>query len=149
MKQAKYDIATPYTAVYMIFRKDNKIAFLLRQNTQWMNDHYSLPAGKVEKDESFTAAVIRETQEEVGVKLQRNEFSHIFTGQRKHPDSAWVDIVFEAMKWDKEPYNAEPHIHSELAWLDPKNLPTNMVEYVRYYVEQIEAGKTYVEWGWN
>jgi ADP-ribose pyrophosphatase YjhB (NUDIX family) len=149
MKQVQYDIATPYTAVYVIFRKANRIAFLLRQNTTYMNEHYSLPAGKVEKRESFTDAAVREIKEEVGVALHPSSLKQIFTGQRIHPDSAWVDIVFEATKWQGEPYNAEPHVHGELAWLDPAHLPANIVPYVRFYIDQIQAGKTYAEFGWG
>ncbi len=148
MTQPKYDIATPYTAVYLIFRKEGKIAFLLRENTSWMNGHYGLPAGKVEKDESFTAAAIREAKEEVGIDIEAEALDYIFTGQRKHPDSSWVDAVFEAKQWKGELYNAEPHIHGELAWLDTNNLPSNMVDYVRVYIEQIQAGKHYSEYGW-
>lgn len=149
MKQVQFDIATPYTAVYVIFRKADKIAFLLRQNTNYMNGHYGLPSGKVEKRESFTSAAVREIKEEVGVTLHRDDLKQIFTGQRVHPDSAWVDIVFEAVNWEGEPYNAEPHVHGELAWLDPAHLPDNMVPYVRFYIEQIWAGKTYAEFGWD
>lgn len=145
----KYDIATPYTAVYVVFRKDGKIAFLLRSNTPWMNNHYSLPAGKVEKKEKFIAAAIREAQEEVGVKLQPKDLKLILTGQRHHSDSDWIDIVFEADKWSGELHNAEPHVHGELAWFKPDKLPKNMVDYVRFYIKQIQAGKNYAEYTKN
>jgi 8-oxo-dGTP diphosphatase len=114
-----------------------------------MNQHYGLPAGKVEKDESFTAAAIREAKEETGVALSPENLTHIFTSQRHHDDSDWVDIVFEARNWAGEPYNAEPDVHGELVWLDPSNLPKNMVPYVDVYVREIEAGKTYTEYGWK
>ena len=145
----KYNIATPYTAVYMIFRKDDKIAFLLRSNTNWMNGHYGLPAGKVEKDESFTNAAIRETREEAGVELEPDNFRLVLTGHRKHPDSNWVDLVFEASNWEGEPHNAEPDIHGELVWLNPDNLPDNMVPYVKQYIEALQAGDNYCEHGWE
>ena len=142
----KYDIATPYTAAYIVFRKNAKIAFLLRENTGWMNNHYGLPAGKVEKKEKFTAAAIREAEEEVGAKIKPQDLKLILTGQRHHSDSDWIDMVFEAKTWQGKLYNAEPHVHGELVWLDPDKLPDNMVPYIRLYIEKIQAGKNYVEY---
>jgi len=82
----KYDIATPYTASYIILRRGNKVAFVLRSHTTWMNGFYSLPSGKVEKNETYTAAAIRETFEEVGVRVQRSDLEHVLTMHR-HTDS--------------------------------------------------------------
>jgi ADP-ribose pyrophosphatase YjhB (NUDIX family) len=114
-----------------------------------MNGHFGLPGGKVEKDENFIAATIREANEETGTKLKPEDLKLILTGQRKHPDSNWVDVVFEAQSWSGEPFNAEPDIHGELVWLDPDHLPDNMVPYTRIYIEQIQAGNNYVEYGWQ
>jgi len=145
----KYDIATPYTAVYIIFRKAGKIAFVLRSNTDWMNGYYGLPAGKVEKNESFLAAAVREAKEEVGVKIVPANLKHLMTAHRIEPDSIWVDIFFTPLTYGGELYNAEPHVHSELAWLDPKKLPGNIVPAVRFYIDHIEAGDTYCQYGWT
>lgn len=145
----KYDIATPYTAVYIVFRQDDKIAFVLRSNTDWMNDHYGLIAGKVEKDESFTAAAIREAQEEAGVRLKPDQLKLALTAHRKSRDLVWVDMIFEASSWEGELRNAEPDVHGELKWLDPNNLPENMVPSVRFYIEQVQAGNNFCEYGWG
>lgn len=145
----KYDIATPYTAVYVLLRKDGKIAFTLRENTDWMNGHYTLVAGKVEKGEPFLAAAVREAKEEAGVAIKPENLKQVLVAHRNEPDSVWVDVFFETDSWEGEPYNAEPHMHSELAWLDPKNLPDNIIPVVQMCVEAIEAGKTYLEYGWG
>jgi len=142
-------IATPYAAAYVIFRKDNKIAFVLRAHTGWMNGHYGLPSGRVEKQESLASCALREAKEEVGVIIQPSDLELILTGHRTHPDSDWIDAVFEAKQWTGELYNAEPQIHDELVWLDPNSLPDNMVPYVRDYISAIEAGHNYIEWGWQ
>lgn len=55
-----YATATPYIASFVILRKAGKIAFVLREHTKWMNGYYGLPSGKVEKNEAFSAAAIRE-----------------------------------------------------------------------------------------
>lgn len=145
----KYDTATPYIASYVIFRKNNKIAFVLRQSTSWMNGYYGLPSGKVEKGETFAAAAIREAQEEVGVKITRENLRHVATIHRHSDDSDWVDVYFKVDTWLGELYNAEPHLHSELAWLDPDNLPENIIPAVRVSLKAVKDGLKFTEIGWN
>lgn len=143
-----FDTATPYIASYVIVRKNNKIAFVLRSNTGWMNNHYGLPSGKVEKDESYSAAAIREAAEEIGIKIAPEDlrFVHVMHRREGHD---WVDVYFEADKWQGTPMNAEPHVHSELAWLDLGDLPENVIPSVRYALEQISQGNAYSEYGWD
>lgn len=142
-------VETPYTAVYMIFRQGNNVAFLLRSNTGWMNGHYGLVAGRVDKGEPFSLAAVREAKEEVGVNIDPEDLLPKVLIHRKEPDSIWVDVVFEVLKWDGELYNAEPDKHGELVWFDPEQLPENMVRSVRFYVEQYLAGNSYAEYGWD
>jgi 8-oxo-dGTP diphosphatase len=146
-----YNTQQPYIASYIILRKENKIAFVLRNKTSWMNGYYGLPSGKVEKDENFSQAAVREALEEVGVRIKLSDLKFVHLLQRFEPpgpNSLWVDAIFEADKYEGEPYNAEPEVHSELAWLDPKNLPENVIPSVKFLIEQIEAGNTYSEFGW-
>lgn len=148
MKQKRYDSARPYIASHVILRRDGKIAFLLRQNTGWGDGLYGLVSGKVDKGENFLTAAVRETREEAGVDVSPENLKHVLTASRKS-DMLWVDVLFEAAKWQGEPDNAEPHKHAELTWLDPDNLPDNVVPSIRFYLEQIAAGKTYAEYGWK
>jgi 8-oxo-dGTP diphosphatase len=146
---SKYQTATPYVASYvLLYNKQGHIAFVLRSNTDWMNNHYGLPSGKVEKGESFSSGAVGEALEEVGVTIQSEdlEFTH---AMHRFEGMDWVDVYFTAKKWQGEPYNAEPHMHSELAWLDPKNLPKNVIASVAFALEQIVAGKQYSEYGWS
>lgn len=147
----KYSSSTPYIAAFIIFRKDDKVAFVLRENTGWMDGYYDLPAGKVEKGESFIEAAIREAKEEVGIDLKPENLSHVLTLHRfnRDEDMSWVDIVFEAHDWAGELYNAESGKHSELAWLDLNNLPQNIPPNGRVRLDQIRAGNRYAEYGWQ
>jgi 8-oxo-dGTP pyrophosphatase MutT (NUDIX family) len=148
-----YDTAQPYIAAYVILRRDDKVAFVLREHTKWMNGHYTLPSGKVEQDESFLACAVREAREETGITIQPEDLKHVLTSHRNDPDSTnapmWIDIYFEASEWEGDPYNAEPAVHGELAWLDLDNLPDNIVPNVRFCLDQIKAGQTYAEYGWE
>ncbi len=144
----KYDSATPYIAAHLILRRNGKVAFVLRQNTGWGDGLYGLISGKVDEGESYLSAAAREAQEEAGVDISPKDLRHVLTANRKS-DLMWVDVCFEAVKWKGEAYNAEPHKHAELVWLDPKNLPDNVVPPIRFYLEQIANGKTYAEYGWS
>jgi len=145
-----YDTATPYIASYAVLRKERTVAFVLRSNTSWMNNYYGLPAGKVEQDESYTAAAVREAKEEVGIDVAPDTLRHALTVHRKSRDGKfWVDVYFEVANYQGEAYNAEPHMHSELAWLDIDNLPENVIPSVRAALEHIAAGDTYAEYGWD
>jgi 8-oxo-dGTP pyrophosphatase MutT (NUDIX family) len=145
----KYDTQQPYIASYMIFRnKDGKVAFLLRSNTDWMNGFYTLPSGKIEKDESFTAGAIRESREEVGVTIETADLKPVLSVHR-HTETNWVDVYFEVTKWQGELQNAEPHVHGELAWFDPDDLPDNVIPNIPFAFQNIKAGNHYCEYDWE
>lgn len=143
----KFDTAMPYIASYVIVRKGKKIAFVLRSNTSWMNGYYTLPSGKVETGESYTAAAIREVEEEIGINVVI-ENMHFVHAVHRHEETDWVDMYFEAKKWTGKPFNAEPHMHEELTWIDPSDLPDKVVPCVRDALKQIQTGKSYSEYGW-
>lgn len=146
-----YNTARPYTASYVIVRKNDKMAFVLRTNTNWMNGHYGLPAGKVEHDETFIQAAIREAKEEIGITVTSADLRHILTMHRmeENETNCWADVFFEATDWQGDVYNAEPHMHSEVAWLNSADLPDNTIPAIKFALEQIKAGRSYCEYGWN
>jgi 8-oxo-dGTP pyrophosphatase MutT (NUDIX family) len=145
----KYNTATPYAASYVILRKGNKVAFVLKQNTAWMNGYYGLPSGKVEKEETFTNGAVREAQEEIGVEISKQSLQPVLLVHRHTDETDWVDMYFEAETWKGEPYNAEPDVHSELAWLDLAALPDNVIPSVVAALQAITNGQTYSEYGWE
>jgi 8-oxo-dGTP diphosphatase len=138
-------------ACYMLFRKNDEMLFVLRENTGYKDGEYSLPAGRVEEGETFSQGALREAQEEVGLTLDSQNVKQIYTQHRKSVDNGtvWVDVFFEVAKWDGEPINGVPNEHSQIDWLDVNNLPANIMDYQKFALEQILAGKTYGEFGWD
>lgn len=142
----KYSSQTPFIASYMIFRnEEGKLAFILRSNTGWMNGYYTFPSGKVENGEFYIASAVREAEEEVGAVVKAEDAVPVLVMHRIEPDSSWVDVFFEAAKWEGEVVNNEPHMHGELVWFDPKDLPEKVLPNVKFALEQIEAGNMYCE----
>jgi ADP-ribose pyrophosphatase YjhB (NUDIX family) len=131
-----------------LLKKDGKIALILREHTSWMNDHYSLPAGKVEKKESYTQAAIREAKEEAGIDVATKDLKYIHTMHRNE-GLEWVDVFFEVTNWQGQPHNAEPHKHGELAWFSLNDLPKNTIPSLKVALEAIQRGELYSEYGFG
>lgn len=146
------DIARPNIACYVLVRKGNEIVGLLRDGTDWMDGHYGIAQGKVEKQEPYTAAAVRELKEELGITVKAEDLKPVLVMHRWEPSSNavdWVDIYFEVTKWQGEPQNKEPHKHRKLEWLKLDGLPENLIPCIAHALEQMKAGKTYCEYGWD
>ena len=150
----KYGTQRPYAASYVIVKNaEGKVAFVMRSNTSWMNGFYGLPSGKTEIGEAFSAGAIREAQEEIGIVVKSEDLKPTLTVHRnsKQNDGAsmeWVDQYFLVTTWEGEAFNAEPDVHNELAWLDPDNLPDNVIPEIAASVKAWSEGKSYFEYGW-
>jgi len=142
---------TQVPSVYILLRKEDKIAFLLRHNTDYMNGKYCVPTGHVENLEKYTVAATREAKEETGVTIQPEDLKYIHTAARLHEDKDHVrlDIYFEADKWHGDAHNAEPNKHSELVWFDANNLPyEKIIPSHAGVLKEILVGKQFSEHGW-
>lgn len=151
-----YTTQAPYIAAFvLVFNAEGKVAFVLRKNTKWMNGFYGLPAGKVEIDESYTAAAIRETKEEIGIRIKSSdlEFACVVHRNSRVDDvmdsSTWIDMYFTAHTYEGDPYNAEPDLHESLEWFEMNDLPENVIPSVKVAINAYIEGKVFYEYGWN
>lgn len=139
---------TQIPEVSVILRKDNKILFLLRQNTGWSDGMYCLPSGHVEDHERFSEAAIREAKEEVGVVIEEMRPVHM-TQRISTNEDVRVGLFFEATKWTGTPKNMEPTIHGEMRWFDTDDLPLqDIVQFQADGLAAITRGEIYAETGW-
>ena len=149
------EVARPYTACFVILRRENKVAMVLRKNTGYMDGYYGLPAGKGEWFETFTIGAIREAKEEAGVDIRAEDLRFVHVVHRHGEDvhsqkfMDWVDVYFEADRWTGEPHNAEEHKSERLDWLALDDLPENIVAPQRAALEHIAKGEPYSTFGWD
>jgi ADP-ribose pyrophosphatase YjhB (NUDIX family) len=130
-----------YSAVYLILIKDNNILLLRRKNTGFEDGNYSLPSGHLNGNETIVEATIRETLEETGITLKPGNLEVVQTMHRISPDREYVDFFLIADEWQGEPSNKEPDKCDDLSWFPLNNLPSNIIPYVRFAVENYKAVK--------
>lgn len=138
-------------ASYLVLVDGEKVLLLRRCNTGFKDGMYSLPAGHVEKGETFTQALIREALEETGIGIHEKSASvaHVMHRKSDTDGSERVDIFFVVKKDAQEPINVEPHKCDELSWHSFDNLPDNIIPYIRLALENIKLGILYSEFGWK
>ncbi|MBL8159556.1 NUDIX domain-containing protein [Candidatus Saccharibacteria bacterium] len=134
-------------AAYIIIRKENKVLLLKRANTGYQDGNYGLPAGHLNGGELATHAAVREAKEEAGVVVRPEDVRLVFTDHRLDTGISpeRIELVFEATKWEGEPFNAEPEKCDDLSWYDLGDLPENMIPLVRAILNSIARGEIYAE----
>jgi len=93
--------------VHLILRRGEQILLGRRCNTGFADGAWHPPSGHTEDGEPATAALIRESAEEIGVTIDPAEvrFVHLM---HHHTDSGRIALFFEVTHWDGEPANREP-----------------------------------------
>jgi mutator protein MutT len=146
------DMIQKKLASLLILEKEGQILLQRRFNTGFADGLYTCPSGKVEDSETFTQALIRETLEEVGIKILPKNIKSVHISHRIKSDKSaiWIDHFFLCQKWSGKINIKEPHKCDDLSWFDINNLPDNIIPFVKYALEQVFIHKThYSEYGWE
>jgi 8-oxo-dGTP pyrophosphatase MutT (NUDIX family) len=133
-----------YVAVYLLLKKDDEILLLLRQNTEYRDGNWGLVSGHVEEDEGIIDAIIRETKEEAGIDINRDNLEMVNIVYSK-TDRPYVNFFFVCEKYSGEIFNAEPHKCGGLQFFRETELPSNMIEVVKLAIENIRDGVLFSE----
>ncbi|MCP2342220.1 NUDIX domain-containing protein [Actinomadura rupiterrae] len=125
-----------WVAPHMLLRRDDDAVLLIRRaNTGYRDGWLAPPAGRIEPGEDVLAAAIRETAEEVGVHVRRDDarfvhLMHRYADTMPGPCHAVMDCYFTAQEWTGEPFVAEPDKCSEILWVHPESLPPRVIPHV-------------------
>lgn len=140
---------TAILASYLVLLQGGRVLLARRKNTGYRDGYYSLPAGHVESGETFSTALRREVEEEIGLQLSSGVpiLSHI--AHRKGEDgSERVDAFFVVKEWVGEVRNLEPEKCDDLSWFPVGELPEKTIPYIRTVLGEIEKSVFYSELGW-
>jgi len=135
--------------VYALLLKDDQILLTKRQNTGYEDGSYSMPSGHFDGGETAREAIIRETREEVGIVLDKENLQFVHVMNRKSLNHERVDFFFVCKKWQGEIRNMEPEKCSEVGWYPIDELPKNTIPYVKFAIENFQKGNPYSEFDWS
>ena len=136
-------------SVHLILELDDKILFIKRKNTGYEDGKYSLPAGKVEKNESVYDAIVRETREEIGIDILKDEVEIIHVLHRRGDDYGRIDYFFKTSKWRGKVFNAEPDKCDEVKWMIGNEAYVEYIPYIRTVLKLIYEKKFFSIIGWD
>jgi 8-oxo-dGTP diphosphatase len=133
---------------HLFLVRDERLLLLKRCNTDYEDGKYGVIAGHMEDGETAREAICREALEEIGIELTPYDLSFAQVVHRADRGQR-VGFFFSARRWRGEPRNMEPHKADDLRWFPLRELPDNMVPYVRAAIERWRSGSFYGESGWG
>ncbi len=118
---------------------ENEILLQLRQNTGYMDNMYDFAcSGHVDKNESYTQALVREAKEEIGITIKEEDL--IFLAVNHHYQADHVQLFFATKSYQGTPTICEPDECGGLLWANINSLPSNIIPYVANVIKDIQLG---------
>ena len=115
-----------HITVALLLIKDGKVLLMKRCNTGYMDGMYGFISGHLEKGESLSSAIIRESTEEVGIVLKEEDLKFV-CAIRRGDNSNYFNYFFTTDKFEGDPSIKEPNKCDELIWCNIKDLPENII----------------------
>ncbi|MFG2365828.1 methyltransferase, FxLD system [Streptomyces mirabilis] len=112
---------------------------------------WHLPAGHREGMESAVTCMVREAQEETGLRIAERDLSLVHVLDLLDPGSTIprVGLFFAPTHWEGEPLVREPESCTAWRWWPLDALPEPIVEYTRVALAAISRGARYTPMGWS
>lgn len=136
--------------VAVMLQKNNKVILTKRLKEGWGYGEYALPGGGVESNETIMQAAMREIKEELDVIVKPKDLKilHVMHLAQDHPYECIV-FFLKTEKWQGDIKNAEPHKHALVEWFALDNMPSNMPNNLKQFLEKKSKNEIYSEFGWD
>ena len=101
--------------VAAIIKKDNHFLIVQRSRKKYLGLKWEFPGGKVEANETFEEALLREIKEELNIEISlQNKIT-----EEKYKDEK-IDIVLHYFLCTQEGGTIKLNEHEDLAWVEKK-----------------------------
>ncbi|WP_181905405.1 NUDIX hydrolase [Aestuariispira insulae] len=136
-------------SVFVMAREAGRVLLLRRNNTGWMDGHFSLPAGRIKGGETLVSAARRELEEETSLVAKESALflAHVLHS-RNEDGQEWTGYFFECSRFDGSPYLNEPNKHDRLGWYEADQYPSPLVPYVAQALSAIRCSQPFSAYGW-
>ncbi|MFM2269447.1 MAG: hypothetical protein RL757_2888 [Bacteroidota bacterium] len=127
---------------------------ILERNGEWLfleqtpanGGGFTLVGGRVAVAEFAKEALIRETEEEVGIKIKKKNLTLLHVMHRIMPKNAEIIFFFKAEIWEGEPKSLELEKFSSVKWFLPHALPPKMPQVLGFGLQQILKEKDFSQY---
>ena len=102
-----------------LINSENYVLISKRKNSSPFSGFWEFPGGKVEKQESITEALLRETKEELGLILNSSCVAPLTFSIYTKEKQEILLLLFICRKWNGQPTGIEGQ---ELKWVKPLDL---------------------------
>ncbi|MFI6045312.1 NUDIX domain-containing protein [Nocardia sp. NPDC051321] len=144
------DSPTCNLAVQLVMVRDGQLLLTRRRDTGFADGDWQAPGGRIKHDEDVLTGVIRESDEEVGVQLCRENVDMVSAVHIRSPLAGTrIVFTFHADTWSGEPYNREPERCSALQWFDFDDIPGAILLSTRAAVDLFLRGEHFGVYGWS
>lgn len=134
-------------AAHLFLMKDDEVLLMLRKNSSF-EGMFGVPSGHLEGRESATSAIIRETREEIGIDIKKEDLKVATISHSNANDREYIQFFFFCDKWDGDLKNMEPDKCERFEFFHINNLPFNIVPYIKKSIECALRKEVYFEFDW-
>jgi 8-oxo-dGTP pyrophosphatase MutT (NUDIX family) len=151
----KQRFLTPSAVILILLKQEygkTKVLLQKRSNTGFADGLWDLScSGHVEHGESMTAAVIREAQEELGIRINADKlhFVTLIHKREEERDVTYYNGYFSCSDFCGVPKICEQNKCSDLQWYYIDNLPTDLINDRKWAINAYFNKIPYIEYGWE
>ena len=121
----------------------HKGSILLLKQTSDNGGNFTLVGGTIERKESAIETIIRESREEAGIILRKEDLELAHVLQKVMPGEQRVTLYYRAKRWSGKIKSREKDKFEYVEWFNLNQLPPKMTKTVAHVLRQYRHGKRF------